>query len=77
MYRTGDVVRRLEHGTLQFLGRMDQQIKIRGFRIEPAEIEAVLRGMDGVDQAAVTVSKNRAGYDQLLAYVTTTAMSTR
>lgn len=76
MYRTGDVVRRLEHGTLQFLGRMDQQIKIRGFRIEPAEIEAVLRGMDGVDQAAVTVSKNRAGYDQLLAYVTTTNMST-
>ncbi|SDW58398.1 amino acid adenylation domain-containing protein [Arthrobacter sp. cf158] len=70
MYRTGDVVRRLDDGTLQFLGRMDQQVKIRGFRIELAEIEEVLRGMEGVAQAAVTVSKNKAGYDQLLAYVT-------
>lgn len=70
MYRTGDVVRRLDDGTLQFLGRMDQQVKIRGFRIELAEIEEVLRGMEGVAQAAVTVTKNKAGYDQLLAYVT-------
>ncbi|MCT9868271.1 non-ribosomal peptide synthetase [Paenarthrobacter aurescens] len=70
MYRTGDVVRRLDDGTLQFLGRMDQQVKIRGFRIELAEIEEVLRGIPGVAQAAVTVTKNKAGYDQLLAYVT-------
>ncbi|MCD4851592.1 amino acid adenylation domain-containing protein [Arthrobacter sp. AK01] len=70
MYRTGDVVRRLDDGTLQFLGRMDQQVKIRGFRIELAEIEEVLRGIPGVAQAAVTVAKNKAGYDQLLAYVT-------
>ncbi|MGO4146372.1 amino acid adenylation domain-containing protein [Paenarthrobacter sp. YAF11_1] len=70
MYRTGDVVRRLDDGTLQFLGRMDQQVKIRGFRIELAEIEEVLRGIAGVAQAAVTVAKNKAGYDQLLAYVT-------
>lgn len=70
MYRTGDVVRRLNDGTLQFLGRMDQQVKIRGFRIELSEIEEVLRGITGVAQAAVTVTKNKAGYDQLLAYVT-------
>ncbi|MGP4031718.1 amino acid adenylation domain-containing protein [Pseudarthrobacter sp. 1C304] len=70
MYRTGDVVRRLPDGTLEFRGRMDAQVKIRGFRIEPAEIEEVLRGLDGVEHAAVAVTKNRAGYDQLLGYVT-------
>lgn len=70
MYRTGDVVRRLPDGTLEFRGRMDAQIKIRGFRIELAEIEEVLRGLDGVKHAAVAVTKNRAGYDQLQGYVT-------
>ncbi|CAN7485074.1 amino acid adenylation domain-containing protein [Arthrobacter sp. LjRoot14] len=70
MYRTGDVVRRLPDGTLEFRGRMDAQVKIRGFRIELAEIEEALRDLAGVDQAAVTVSKNRAGYDQLLGFVT-------
>ena len=70
MYRTGDVVRRLPDGTLEFRGRMDAQIKIRGFRIELAEIEEVLRGLDGVEHAAVAVTKNRAGYDQLQGYVT-------
>ncbi|MFI5086156.1 MAG: amino acid adenylation domain-containing protein [Actinomycetales bacterium] len=70
MYRTGDVVRRLSDGTVEFLGRIDEQVKIRGFRIEPSEIEAVLLAADGVEQAAVVVAKNRAGYDQLLAYVT-------
>ncbi|RAX47177.1 non-ribosomal peptide synthetase [Arthrobacter sp. AQ5-06] len=70
MYRTGDVVRRLPDGTLEFRGRMDAQVKIRGFRIELAEIEEVLRGLDGVEHAAVAVGKNRAGYDQLLGYVT-------
>ncbi|MGA7207147.1 MAG: amino acid adenylation domain-containing protein, partial [Specibacter sp.] len=70
MYRTGDVVRRLPGTGVEFLGRIDQQVKIRGFRIEPAEIEEVLRAIDGVGHAAVVVTKNRAGYDQLLAYVT-------
>ncbi|WP_074711002.1 non-ribosomal peptide synthetase [Arthrobacter alpinus] len=70
MYRTGDVVRRLANTGVEFLGRIDQQVKIRGFRIEPAEIEGALRATDGVDLAAVVVAKNRAGYDQLLAYIT-------
>ncbi|MET4093900.1 amino acid adenylation domain-containing protein [Arthrobacter sp. UYCu712] len=70
MYRTGDVVRRLPDGTLEFRGRMDAQVKIRGFRIELAEIEEVLRALSGVEHAAVAVTKNRAGYDQLLGYVT-------
>ncbi|MDJ0314395.1 non-ribosomal peptide synthetase [Arthrobacter sp. H35-D1] len=70
MYRTGDVVRRLDNTGVEFLGRIDQQVKIRGFRIELSEIEQVLRGTPGVDRAAVVVSKNRAGYDQLLGYIT-------
>jgi amino acid adenylation domain-containing protein len=70
MYRTGDVVRRRSDTGVEFLGRIDQQVKIRGFRIELSEIEEVLRGAPGVIHAAVVVSKNRAGFDRLLAYVT-------
>ncbi|WP_045730440.1 non-ribosomal peptide synthetase [Pseudarthrobacter chlorophenolicus] len=73
MYRTGDIVRRRDDGTLEFRGRLDAQVKIRGFRVELAEIEQVLRALPGVDQAAITVGTNRAGYDQLLAYVTPAA----
>ncbi|MEU0340403.1 amino acid adenylation domain-containing protein [Streptomyces bobili] len=55
LYRTGDVVRRLPSGELEFLGRNDDQVKIRGFRVEPGEAEAVLRRHLGVRGAAVVV----------------------
>ncbi|MDQ1034531.1 amino acid adenylation domain-containing protein [Streptomyces sp. V3I8] len=55
LYRTGDVVRRLPCGDLEFLGRNDDQVKIRGFRVEPGEAEAVLRRHRGVRGAAVVV----------------------
>ena len=43
LYRTGDRVRELENGNIEFLGRIDQQVKIRGYRVEPSEVEAVLQ----------------------------------
>ncbi|WP_322063393.1 amino acid adenylation domain-containing protein, partial [Paraburkholderia sp. J63] len=52
LYRTGDLCRRREDGTIDFLGRIDQQVKLRGFRIELGEIEAALRQVEGVRQAA-------------------------
>jgi amino acid adenylation domain-containing protein len=58
MYRTGDRVRWKSDGTLEFIGRVDQQMKIRGYRIEPTEIEAHLNALDGIDSAAVALVKN-------------------
>ena len=53
LYRTGDLARWRADGCIEFLGRVDQQVKIRGFRVEPGEIEAQLRKLPGVREAAV------------------------
>lgn len=69
LYKTGDRVRRLHDGMIEFLGRFDDQVKIRGFRIELREIEAALLRCAGVREAAVRLRESRAGEAQLAAYV--------
>ncbi|PWV47943.1 AMP-binding protein [Nocardiopsis sp. L17-MgMaSL7] len=70
LYRTGDLVRRRADGALVYLGRSDDQVKINGVRVEPGEAEAVLRALNGVADAAVTVRTARSsGVTALAGYV--------
>ncbi|MGH3381788.1 MAG: amino acid adenylation domain-containing protein, partial [Actinoallomurus sp.] len=71
LYRTGDRVRRLPDGQLEFLGRVDAQVKIRGFRIELGEVEAALRACPGVVDAAVVTRTGDGGDVRLVAHVAT------
>ncbi len=68
LYRTGDRVRWLGDGRLEFLGRLDTQVKLRGQRVELGEIEAALRACAGVREAAV-VAHGQAQALALVAYV--------
>ncbi len=69
-YRTGDLVRSLPGGTLEFLGRIDNQVKIRGHRIELGEIEAALRAAAGITAGVVHPVTFGSGDVRLIGYVT-------
>ncbi|MCY0960537.1 non-ribosomal peptide synthetase [Streptomyces sp. H27-H5] len=69
LYRTGDRVRMNADGSLDFLGRLDDQVKISGVRIEPAEVEAAFEQDDRVRSAVVTVLRDSSGHSRLVAHV--------
>lgn len=69
LYLTGDRARYLSDGTIQFLGRLDDQVKVRGFRIEPGEIEIALRKYPTVREAVVIAQERTFGEIRLSAYV--------
>ena len=73
LYKTGDLVKWLPDGNIQFIGRMDRQVKISGYRIEPAEIERQLLNRVGISAAVVTVIKSPGGGSSgsLCAYIVT------
>jgi len=69
VYRTGDIVRYLPDGNIQFVGRRDGQVKIRGFRIELKEVEAVIREFPGIRDVTVQAFDYENGGKFIAAYI--------
>ena len=70
IYKTGDLVRWMPDGNIEFIGRKDDQLKIGGYRIEPGEIEAALRKHSDIGDAVVLAKANNKGVKELVAYIT-------
>ncbi len=69
LYKTGDLVKILPDGNIEFIGRIDNQVKVRGYRIELGEIEEALRQLDEVAEAVVVLRKGNANDNVIVGYV--------
>ncbi|WP_414575218.1 amino acid adenylation domain-containing protein [Anabaena sp. CCY 9402-a] len=69
LYKTGDRVRYLSDGNLEYLGRLDNQVKIRGYRIELGEIDALLSQYPEIQESVVIASEAASGDKRLVAYI--------
>ncbi len=69
LYRTGDKVRYRRDGSLEYLGRLDNQVKLRGYRLELGEIETFMRKHEGVQDCALAIREQSNGDARLVAYV--------
>lgn len=69
LYKTGDIVRLLPDGVVDFIGRKDGQVKIRGFRVELTEVEKVIREYPGIKDATVKDFTDPAGVKFICAYI--------
>lgn len=69
LYKTGDIVRWLPSGDLDFIGRVDNQVKIRGFRIELEAIELCLLECDAISQCVVITKKEKEAQKAIIAYI--------
>jgi amino acid adenylation domain-containing protein len=70
LYKTGDLVRWLDNGELEYIGRNDFQVKVNGYRIETGEIEQVITGLKPISQACVLVNENNSNKYLAAYYVT-------
>lgn len=75
MYRTGDIVRELPDGNLDFLCRADRQVKIRGYRVEPSTVETELLKDPRVEEAAALTHTDGAGDTRLIAYAAVSGLA--
>lgn len=71
MYKTGDTARYLENGSIEYVGRIDNQVKIRGHRIEIGEIERYLLENEIIKDVVVTLKEDSSGNKLLNAYIVT------
>lgn len=69
IYKTGDLVKQLDDGNFQFLGRVDQQVKINGYRIELEEVKFNLEKIPGVLKAEILIQKDKANRAHIVAYI--------
>lgn len=69
MYKTGDLVKFLSTGDIEFIGRIDNQVKLRGFRIELGEIESVIQSYKGIEDVVVLFRNENGTSKNIVAYL--------